>query len=137
MNWFDCPEYCVIYRGYTCKLCLRAYVSSFRLSQGPFAPTLLSKTSSHGAALSSGRIPKHACTMLTIQRTNTRARSSPAQSKSVLTTKQRQCSGATDLKCTIRKSMENPGYCVYRFTAQSVNYYHGLANMTLQIDEVE
>ncbi len=28
------------------KLCLRAYASSFRISQGPFAPTLLSKTSS-------------------------------------------------------------------------------------------
>ena len=27
-------------------------------------------------------------------------------------------------------------YCVYRFTAQSVNYYHGLANMTLSIEEI-
>lgn len=35
------------------------------------------------------------------------------------------------------KGVDDPGYCVYRFTAQSVNYYHGLANMTLQIDEVE
>lgn len=34
------------------------------------------------------------------------------------------------------KGMENPGYCVYRFTAQSVKYYHGLANMTLQIEEI-
>lgn len=136
MNWFDCPEYCVIYRDYTCKLCLRAYALSFRILQGPFAPTLLSKTSSHGESLSSGRIPRPACTTLTIQRTNTRVRFSPAQSKSVLTTKQRQCSGATDLKYTILKGMENPGYCVYRFTAQSVKYYHGLANMTLQIEEI-
>ncbi|WP_443097785.1 hypothetical protein [Treponema succinifaciens] len=34
------------------------------------------------------------------------------------------------------KGVENPGYCVYRFTAQSVNYYHGLANMTLSIEEI-
>ena len=34
------------------------------------------------------------------------------------------------------KGVENPGYCVYRLTAQSVKYYHGLANMTLQIKEI-
>lgn len=35
------------------------------------------------------------------------------------------------------KGVDDSDYCVYRFTAQSVNYYHGLANMTLPIEEVE
>lgn len=34
------------------------------------------------------------------------------------------------------KGVDDPGYCVCRFTAQSVKYYHGLANMTLQIEEI-
>lgn len=35
------------------------------------------------------------------------------------------------------QGVDDPDYCVYRFTARSVNYYHGLANMTLPIEEVE
>ena len=35
------------------------------------------------------------------------------------------------------KGVDDPDYCVYRFTAKTVNYYHGLANMTLSIEEVE
>ena len=35
------------------------------------------------------------------------------------------------------KGVDDPDYCVYRFTAQSVKYYHGLSNITLQIEEVE
>ena len=34
------------------------------------------------------------------------------------------------------KGVDDEDYCVYKFTAESVNYYHGLGNVTLPIDEV-
>ena len=35
------------------------------------------------------------------------------------------------------KGVTDPDYCILRFNAESVNFYHGLSNMTLSIDEVE
>lgn len=34
------------------------------------------------------------------------------------------------------KGIDDEDYCVYRFTAETVNYYHGLSNRTLSIDEL-
>ena len=34
------------------------------------------------------------------------------------------------------KGVDDEDYCVYKFTAESVNCYHGLGNVTLPIDEV-
>lgn len=34
------------------------------------------------------------------------------------------------------KGVDDDDYCVYKFTAQTVNYYHGLSNKTLSIDEL-
>lgn len=34
------------------------------------------------------------------------------------------------------KGVDDEDYCVYKFTAESVNYYHGLGNVTLPIDEL-
>lgn len=34
------------------------------------------------------------------------------------------------------KGIDDEDYCVYRFTAETVNYYHGLGNRTLSIDEL-
>lgn len=35
------------------------------------------------------------------------------------------------------KGVDDEDYCVYRFTAETVNYYHGLSNVTFSIDELE
>lgn len=34
------------------------------------------------------------------------------------------------------KGVEDEDYCVYRFTADTVNYYHGLSNSTFLIEEL-
>lgn len=34
------------------------------------------------------------------------------------------------------KGIDDEDYCVYRFTAETVNYYHGLRNTTLVVDEL-
>lgn len=34
------------------------------------------------------------------------------------------------------KGVDDEDYCVYKFTAETVNYYHGLSNLTLSIDEL-
>lgn len=33
------------------------------------------------------------------------------------------------------KGVDDEDYCVYKFTAETVNYYYGLSNTTLSIDE--
>lgn len=33
------------------------------------------------------------------------------------------------------KGIDDDDYCVYKFTAETVNYYHGLSNQTFSIDE--
>ncbi len=33
------------------------------------------------------------------------------------------------------KGVDDEDYCVYKFTAETVNYYHGLNNVTLSVDE--
>lgn len=33
------------------------------------------------------------------------------------------------------KGVDDEDYCVYKFTADTVNYYHGLSNMTLSVKE--
>ncbi len=35
------------------------------------------------------------------------------------------------------KGVDDEDYCVFRFTAETVNYYHGLSNATFSIDELE
>lgn len=35
------------------------------------------------------------------------------------------------------KGVDDEDYCVLKFTAETVNYYHGLSNATLSIDELE
>ncbi len=35
------------------------------------------------------------------------------------------------------QGIDDTDYCVYRFTADSVNYYYGLSNTTLSMDELE
>lgn len=32
--------------------------------------------------------------------------------------------------------IDDPDYCVYKFTAETVNYYHGLRNVTTSVDEL-
>ena len=32
--------------------------------------------------------------------------------------------------------VDDEDYCVYKFTAETVNYYHGLSNITVSIDEL-
>ena len=32
--------------------------------------------------------------------------------------------------------IDDPDYCVYKFTAETVNYYYGLSNVTASIDEL-
>ncbi len=32
--------------------------------------------------------------------------------------------------------VDDDDYCVYKFTAETVNYYHGLSNRTFSIDEI-
>lgn len=34
------------------------------------------------------------------------------------------------------KGVDDEDYCVYRFTAETVNYYYGLSNVTLSVDEL-
>lgn len=34
------------------------------------------------------------------------------------------------------KGVDDEDYCVYKFTAETVNYYHGLSNVTLPIDQL-
>lgn len=34
------------------------------------------------------------------------------------------------------KGVDDDDYCVYKFTAETVNYYHGLSNITVSIDEL-
>lgn len=34
------------------------------------------------------------------------------------------------------KGVDDEDYCVYKFTAETVNYYHGLSNSTLSIEEL-
>ena len=34
------------------------------------------------------------------------------------------------------KGVDDEDYCVYKFTAKTVNYYHGLSNITFLIDEL-
>ncbi len=34
------------------------------------------------------------------------------------------------------KGVDDEDYCVYKFTAETVNYYHGLSNATFSIEEV-
>lgn len=34
------------------------------------------------------------------------------------------------------KGVDDEDYCVYKFTAETVNYYHGLSNSTLPIEEL-
>ena len=33
------------------------------------------------------------------------------------------------------KGVDDEDYCVFRFTADTVNYYHGLSNMTISMEE--
>lgn len=33
------------------------------------------------------------------------------------------------------KGIDDDDYCVYKFTAETVNYYHGLSNQTFSIEE--
>lgn len=35
------------------------------------------------------------------------------------------------------KGVDDEDYCVFKFTAETVNYYHGLSNVTFSIDEFE
>lgn len=35
------------------------------------------------------------------------------------------------------KGIDDEDYCVYKFTAETVNYYHALTNVTLNADELE
>lgn len=35
------------------------------------------------------------------------------------------------------KGVDDEDYCVFRFTAETVNYYHGLSNVTFSINELE
>ena len=35
------------------------------------------------------------------------------------------------------KGVDDEDYCVFRFTAEKVNYYHGLSNVTFSINELE
>lgn len=35
------------------------------------------------------------------------------------------------------KGIDDEDYCVYKFTAETVNYYFGLSNVTLPIEELE
>ena len=35
------------------------------------------------------------------------------------------------------KGVDDDDYCVYKFTAENVNYYHGLSNKTFSINELE
>ena len=35
------------------------------------------------------------------------------------------------------KGVTDPDYCILKFNAESVNFYHGLSNTTLSIDEVK
>ena len=34
------------------------------------------------------------------------------------------------------KGVDDEDYCVYKFTAETVNYYHGLGNTTFSVDEL-
>jgi len=34
------------------------------------------------------------------------------------------------------KGVDDEDYCVLRFTAETVNYYHGLGNVTLSADDM-
>lgn len=34
------------------------------------------------------------------------------------------------------KGIDDEDYCVFKFTAEAVNYYHGLSNVTFPIDEL-
>lgn len=34
------------------------------------------------------------------------------------------------------KGVDDEDYCVYKFTAETVNYYHGLKNKTFSIEEI-
>lgn len=34
------------------------------------------------------------------------------------------------------KGIDDEDYCVYKFTAETVNYYHGLSNTTLSVDDL-
>lgn len=34
------------------------------------------------------------------------------------------------------KGVDDEDYCVYKFTADTVNYYYGLSNVTLSVDEL-
>ena len=34
------------------------------------------------------------------------------------------------------KGVDDEDYCVYKFTAETVNYYYGLSNATLSVDEL-
>jgi general stress protein 26 len=33
--------------------------------------------------------------------------------------------------------VDDPDYCVFKFTAETVNFYHALGNRTLSVDEIE
>ena len=35
------------------------------------------------------------------------------------------------------KGVDDEDYCVYKFTAETVNYYHGLSNVTFSADELD
>ena len=35
------------------------------------------------------------------------------------------------------KGVDDEDYCVFRFTAEKVNYYHGLSTVTFSINELE
>ncbi len=34
------------------------------------------------------------------------------------------------------KGIDDEDYCVYKFTAETVNYYHGLSNVTMSVEEL-
>ncbi len=34
------------------------------------------------------------------------------------------------------KGVDDEDYCVYKFTADTVNYYYGLSNVTLSVEEL-
>ena len=34
------------------------------------------------------------------------------------------------------KGVTDPDYCILKFTAETVNYYHGLSNVTFSVDEL-
>lgn len=34
------------------------------------------------------------------------------------------------------KGVTDPNYCILKFTAETVNYYHGLSNVTFSVDEL-